>query len=138
MLGPATVTLSASNLAGVKGTTSVGVNIVSSQQPTPFTFALSVTPSSYAIDRGGQGSFIVTVIATGGTPEPVLLSVSGLPQGVTYTLSSNTVTPTATLTLTINSSTDTPLGTYPITITGTVIGGSTASTTLQLTVASLG
>ncbi|MGA2459796.1 MAG: zinc-ribbon domain-containing protein [Candidatus Bathyarchaeia archaeon] len=137
-LGPATVTLSAANLAGVKGTTSVGVNIVSSQQPTPFTFTLSVTPSSYAIDRGGQGSFIVTVIATGGTPEPVLLSVSGLPQGVTYTLSSNTVTPTATLTLTINSSADTPLGTYPISITGTLIGGSTASTTLQLTVASLG
>ena len=138
VLGPATVTLYASNLAGVKGTTSVGVNIVSQQQPIPFTFALSVTPSTYAIDRGGQGSFIVTVTVTGGTPEPVLLSVSGLPQGVTYTLSSNTVTPYATLTLTINASTDTPLGTYPITITGTVIGGSTVYTTLQLTVASLG
>lgn len=141
VLGSAKVTLSAANLAGVQGTsTPVGVNIVSAQQPGPFTFALSVTPSSYAIDRGGRGSFTVTVIATGGTPEPVLLSVSGLPQDVTYTLSSTTVTPTTTittLTLTINAATTTPLGSYTITITGTG-GGSTASTTIQLAVASLG
>jgi hypothetical protein len=137
VLGPATVTLYATSLAGVKGAISIAINIVSAQQPTPFTFAMSVTPSIYAIDRGGQGSFIVTVIATGGTPEPVQLSVSGLPQGATYTLSSNPVTPTTTLTLTINAATDTPLGSYTITITGTG-GGNTASTTIQLAIASLG
>jgi len=56
----------------------------------------------------------------------------------TYTFSSNPVTPTTTLTLTINTATTTPLGTYTITITGTGENGSTAYTTIQLTVASLG
>ena len=135
--GPATVRLTAANLAGVEGTTSVDINIVSAQQPIPFTFAISVTPSTYAINRGGQGSFTVTVTATGGTPQPIQLSISGLPEGATYAFSNNPVTPTTTLTLTINAASDTPLGSYTITINGTG-GGSTASTTIQLAVASLG
>ena len=135
--GAATVTLSAANLAGVQGTISVVVNIFKAQPTAPFTFALSVTPSTYAIMPGGQGSVTVLVTVTGGIPQPVQLSVSGLPQDATYTLSSNPVTPTAALTLTINAATDTPLGSYTITITGTG-GGSTESTTIQLAVASLG
>jgi len=138
VLGPATVVLYATSLAGAKGAVSIAINIVSAQQPTPFTFALSVTPSTWSVDRGGQGSFTVVVTLTGGTAGPVQLSVSGLPQDATYTFSSNPVTPTATLTLTISTATTTPLGTYTITITGTAADGSTASTTIQLAVASLG
>ena len=138
VLGPAAVVLYATSLAGAKGVMSIAINIVSAQQPTPFTFALSVTPSTYAIDRGGHGSFTVVVTLTGGTPGPVQLSVSGLPQDATYTFSSNPVTPTTTLTLTINAATTTPLGSYTITITGTGENGSTAYTTIQLAVASLG
>ena len=137
VLGLATVTLYVTSLTGAKGAISIAIKIVSAQQPTPFTFALSVTPSIYAIVPGGQGSFTVVVTVTGGTPQPVQLSVSGLPQGATYNFSSNPVTPTTTLTLTLNAATDTPLGSYTITITGTG-GGSTASTTIQLAVASLG
>ena len=135
--GFATVTLYASNLAGVKGSTSVKVDIVSQQQTIPFTFALQVTPSATAIIPGGQISLTITVTTTGGTPQPVQLTVSGLPQDATYTFSSNPVTPTTTLTLTINAASDTPLGSYTITITGTG-GGSTRSANLQLAVASLG
>ena len=135
--GPATVTLSATNQAGVKGTANADFSIVGSQQTSKFTFTLSVTPSTLIVTLGGQESYGVVLTATGGVPQPVYVTVSGLPDGVTYTLSTSPATPTIIVTLTINVSSNAPLGSYEITITGSG-GGSTASQTVQLDIANLG
>lgn len=135
--GPATVMLSATNLAGVKGSATADFSIVSEQQTSKFTFTLSVTPPTLIITVGGQESYGVVLTATGGVPQPVYVTVSGLPDGATYTLSTSPATPTTIVTLTINVSSNTPLGSYEITITGSG-GGSTASQTVQLNIVNLG
>jgi len=143
--GPTLITLSASNAQGATGTAEVTITINSQQQQsTPFTFTITTSPTIVVTQGTPYGNYVtVTIITTGGTPQPVELSVSGLPTGATYTFSSNTVTPTTTVTLTIIATYATPPGTYTVTITGVTgsawLGkGSTASTTIQLAVQSIG
>jgi hypothetical protein len=75
---------------------------------------------------------MVTVSLISGKPNPVQLSVSGLPNGTTGTLSSNPVTPTATTTLKISASYNTQAGQYyTLTISGTS-GSITETATILL------
>ncbi|MGA9667654.1 MAG: RICIN domain-containing protein [Terracidiphilus sp.] len=107
-----------------------------SSQPT---FSLSDSPSSLSIAQGASGTSTITVASNDGFDSAVSLSVSGLPSGVTASLSSSSVTPSAngsassTLTLTANSSAT--AGTATVIITGTG-GGLTNTTTVALTVGS--
>ena len=102
-------------------------------------FSLSDSPSSLSIAQGASGTSTITVASSDGFDSAVSLSVSGLPSGVTSSLSSSSVTPSAngsaTSTLTLTASNSATAGTATVTITGTG-GGLTKTTTVALTVGS--
>ncbi|MGA3406961.1 MAG: hypothetical protein ABSD49_14630, partial [Candidatus Bathyarchaeia archaeon] len=133
--GQTVITLSASNAAGVTGTAQVTINVVSQQQTTTTTsFSFSIIPAQTGmrVTQGNSGTMTITVNFISGTPQPVQLSVSGLPNGATATFSSNSVTPTATVTLTVTASYTTQAGQYyTLTISGTG-GGTTNTATISL------
>lgn len=107
-----------------------------SSQPT---FSLSDSPSSLSIAQGASGTSTITVASNDGFDSAVSLSVSGLPSGVTASLSSSSVTPSAngsaTSTLALTASSSATAGTATVIIAGTG-GGLTNTTTVALTVGS--
>ena len=56
-------------------------------------FTLLISPSSQLLPPGGSVAFVVEVGSVGGFADPVGLAVGPLPDGVTFILSSATVTP---------------------------------------------
>ncbi len=103
--------------AGCSGTASVtGATTFSA---TFFGFSVSVTPSDSTVLRGGMVTYTVTVTQTGGTTEPVTLSVaSSLQSGATATFTTNPVTTTGTSTLSVSTSSSGGLGDYTLTVQG--------------------
>ncbi|WP_410579796.1 metallophosphoesterase [Amycolatopsis sp. lyj-108] len=92
-------------------------------------FSVGTTPSSVSVKPGGTASVTVNVGSTGGFSSATTLSVSGLPSGVTGTLSPSSVTPpangTASATLTLTAS-EAASGSATATVTGS--SGSTTQT----------
>ncbi|OXM54031.1 metallophosphoesterase [Amycolatopsis alba] len=84
-------------------------------------FSLGTSPSSVSVKPGGTASVSVNVGSTGGFTSATTLSVSGLPSGVTGTISPSSVTPpangTATATLTLSASASAS-GSATATVTG--------------------
>ena len=70
----------------------------------PPTFALAASPSSLNLVAGSQANVVVTVTSLNGFNNPVQLSFSVLPVGVTVNFSSNPVTPPAGGTVATNAS----------------------------------
>jgi VCBS repeat-containing protein len=101
--------------------------------PPPFDFDVAVSPSSLTSQAGQTQTTAVNVNLKSGTPQPVTLTVSGQPAGVTASLNPTTGTPTFTSTLTIVVSDTASLGTYSLSVTGSG-GGQTHSSTIMLTV----
>jgi hypothetical protein len=128
--GPATISLTDTNIYGVQGTTSVYINII--PPTTPFDF--SIVPSFPNLIVTSTGNDLVTVNFISGSPQPVALSVSGNPSGTTCGISPATVTPgqQATLTCSVNTPMDFT-GFFPLTISGSG-GGVTHSATVTLVV----
>ena len=79
-------------------------------------FGLAAAPASQSVVSGASVSYSITVTRSGGFPDPVTLSVSGLPAGTTAGFAPN---PADSSTLTVATSAATPAGTYPLAITGT-------------------
>jgi len=103
-------------------------------------FSISASPNSLTIQQGNSDTSTITITSINGFDQPVQLSVSEAPSGVTTTLSPEQVTPpaggTATSTLTVSvSSTATP-GSYTLTVNG-ASGALSHSTyiSLEITVA---
>jgi subtilisin family serine protease len=82
-------------------------------------FALSATPASVTVSRGGTATYTVSTSALGGFTGNVSLSRSGGPSNATTTWSVNPVTVPGTSTLRVRTSTFTARGTYQLRITGT-------------------
>lgn len=61
--------------------------------------SLIVSPSEIKVAPGGSETLNVSVVGRGGFNQPVTLSVSGLPQGVTASFSPETTSTSSTLTL---------------------------------------
>jgi uncharacterized repeat protein (TIGR01451 family) len=100
-------------------------------------FTLSVSPVARSISRGSLTTYTVTVNPANGFTDPVTLSVTGLPPGVTGTFTPPSTTTTSTLTLTTTQAT--PLTTANFTIAGN--GGSLTrfvSAALTITAAPVG
>lgn len=103
-------------------------------------FAISTSPESLSITPGGSATSTVTVQSVGVFSEPVDLTVSGAPSGLTTSFATNPVIPPgggvahSVLTLTAAGA---PIGTHSITITGTS-GTLSHSTTLTVQVMSSG
>ena len=82
-------------------------------------FQLLVTPADQLLPPGGSVSFLVQVGSIGGFADEVTLTVGDLPDGVTFQLSDDTVTPPASAHLTLIASEDAEVGAFPIVVTGT-------------------
>jgi hypothetical protein len=101
--------------------------------PTPFDFDIMLSPNSLTLQPGQTQSATVTVSLKSGTAEPVSLTVSGQPSGVTASLNPTSGTPTYSSTLTISVSSSASSGTYTLTIEGSG-GGQSHSTSILLTI----
>ncbi|UXI70459.1 metallophosphoesterase [Tahibacter amnicola] len=98
-------------------------------------FSVAAAPTSLSMMRGGTAATTVSVGATGGFTNPVTLSASGLPSGVTYAVATNPVTPGSSTSVSFSAAATASLGTFTITLTGQ--SGTTSKTaSVQLTVSS--
>ena len=120
--------------------------------PPQFDYSLSVNPTTASIVAGSSITATVTAILTGGTAQPVTLTLSNSPNpsfcqpsyGVSpcgsFTFSPATVTPSSTEAssiLTISTTSIVPPGTYTLTITGSPAGKSSSSVVFTLTITAL-
>src|SRR5947199_5452648 len=104
----------------------------------PPDFSLSTSPGTLTIAQGSNGSSTITVAPQNAFAGNVTLAVSGLPNGVTASFSTNPTTPTSTMsTLTLTASSTAATGMSTVTITGTS-GTLSHTTTLALTVNATG
>ncbi len=95
-------------------------------------YTVTVTPASRKVVQGAHTSWTATVTPQNGFSDPVTLSVSGLPAGVTASFSVPTLTSgNSTLNVVVGASV--APGTYPFTITG-MSGALTHSASATLTV----
>jgi hypothetical protein len=102
--------------------------------PPPDLFSLTA-PATATATAGRSTSLTVSTAVTSGRPQPVALSVTGLPAGMSASFSPATVTAGQPATLTLSPSLSTLPGASSLTVTGT--GTSTSSTSaVGLTVAS--
>jgi len=85
-------------------------------------FSISASPTSLTIQQGSSDSSTITITSINGFNQPVQLSVSGAPSGVTATPSPSQVTPptggTATSTLTVSVDITVISASYTLTVTG--------------------
>ncbi len=105
--------------------------------PLPDDFSVSADPVSAVVPGGHQVSVTVGTTVISGYPQPVALSVSGLPQQVTARFEPAGVSTGQGSTLTITTSISALPGTYPLTITATGTAAPTSpahSTLLSVTV----
>jgi uncharacterized membrane protein len=142
--GTSSLTLTATSTASI-GMSSVTITGTSGTLTSTAKFPLSVSaanlaitgPASLSMGPGTTASSPIALASTNGFNGAVTLVVSGLPSGVTATISPNPSAPANTpnseaiLTLTANSSV--ALGTTVVTITGTS-GKLTSKTTFPLTI----
>jgi hypothetical protein len=105
----------------------------------PPDFSITSSPTSLTIQKGSSGTSAITVTSMNGFNQPVQLTKSGVPSGVTAALNPQQVTPPAggstTSTLTVSVSTTATPGSYTLTVTGTS-GALTHSTYISLEVTS--
>ncbi|HTD21455.1 MAG TPA: polysaccharide lyase family 7 protein [Terriglobales bacterium] len=96
-------------------------------------FTLAANPNSLSVIVGNSTSSTVSVGALNGFSGSVALSVSGVPTGVTASLSPTSVSGSGSSTLSVSTGSSAVAGTYTLTVTGTS-GGLThsASVTLQV------
>lgn len=85
--------------------------------PPPSDFVLSVAPASLTLVQGGSNSASIT-LARSNLTAAIDLSVSGVPSGLTATLS-NTSTTGSSVTLSLNASSTLAAGNYTLAITAT-------------------
>jgi hypothetical protein len=97
----------------------------------PPSYSLNASPSSLSVKQGSKASSTISVNGINGFTGSVSLSVSGLPKGVTATLSPNPATKTSTFTLTVSNSASP--GNNLLTVTGKS-GSLVQTTAITLTV----
>ena len=98
--------------------------------------SLTASPSTLTLAQGASGTVTVTLVRGGGFADPVNVAVTGLPSGVTLSVTPAQLTGTTTqATVTVNVGSTVPAGTYTATVTATAtgIGSATANYTLTVT-----
>jgi hypothetical protein len=91
-------------------------------------FTLSLSPASGAVNPGASTTTSVRTTVASGTAQPVALTVSGAPAGVTASVSPGSVTAGGNATLSVSTTSAAVPGSYPITVTGKSASGSHSST----------
>lgn len=87
--------------------------------PTGPDFTLTVTPPTLALVPSNSASFALSLASFFDFSQPVSLSASGLPSGVTASFYPATVTPPGISILALTASPDATTGNFQLTITGT-------------------
>jgi hypothetical protein len=96
---------------------------------------VAVTPSTLSIPQGGSGSVTVQLTRVGGFTGSVTLSVSGLPTGVTTTITPPELTGSiGSATITVGVAQTVAAGNHTASVTATAPGVGQATATYQLTV----
>jgi Pro-kumamolisin, activation domain/Bacterial Ig-like domain (group 3)/MBG domain (YGX type)/FG-GAP-like repeat len=137
--GSATMTLSAASTAApgstsftITGTSGSITNSITTQvSVNQGSFSLAMAPNKITLVPGGSGKSTIDIVPVNSFASPVVLTASGLPSGVTASISPATITGSSTLTLTADSTAQ--AGSSTLTITGSS-GALTNSALLQLTV----
>ena len=96
--------------------------------PTPQGFTIGLSPTSQQVLQGHSVEYVISLGSLSGFNGNVSLSVSGLPDGITYSLSSASVVPPQNVTLTLNVGSSVSSGTYSFTVSAT-----SATTTYNVT-----
>jgi hypothetical protein len=97
-------------------------------------FSVGVAPGSGTVAEGASTTATVSTAVTSGSAQSVSISTSGVPTGVTASVSPASVTAGGSSTLTLTASATAAAGTYPITVTGSAASGShTATYSLTVT-----
>ncbi|MGQ0764694.1 MAG: COG1470 family protein [Gemmatimonadota bacterium] len=100
-----------------------------------FTIGLSTNLASHSIDQGSYERVFLKLVRAGGFSGDVSVAVSGLPSGVTGSITPATFTPgTDSVEVRVTVGLTVPTGTYTATATATGRGVASASTTWQVTV----
>ena len=96
-------------------------------------FGISVSPTSQTVNQGQNIGYGVTVSAVNGFTGLVNLSITGVPQGASFTFNPSSLQGSGLSSLAIVPGANTPGGTYTLTITGTsgpVVHSATATLTI--------
>jgi chitodextrinase len=97
-------------------------------------FSVSLSPASATVTAGQSATSTVHTAVTAGSAQQVTLGVSGVPAGVTATVSPGSVTAGGDATLTVSTTSAAVSGTYRLTVTGTASGAAhNATYTLTVT-----
>jgi hypothetical protein len=99
-----------------------------------FDFALNATPTSQSIKAGESASYTVAVTLVSGRTQPVTLTLSQLPIGMSYSFGLSPGNPTFASGLRVSCDASLSPGTYPLTVIGTG-GDKTHSAVVYLIVA---
>ena len=128
--GSASAATATVTIAGTSGALTSKITIALTITKPP-TFSLSASPAAVSIAQGATETSTLTLTPQNGFSSPVLVSVSGLPSGVTGSFSAGSSPTTCIVTL-VASASAVP-GTSTITITGKS-GTLTETATIALTV----
>ncbi|HDI86217.1 MAG TPA: hypothetical protein ENF83_02265, partial [Candidatus Korarchaeota archaeon] len=126
----------AGTLSGFWGFLSKSEDLTVRVEETPRDFEVSVTPSERTVEAGSQTTYTVEVTPVGNFDQTVHLSVTGLPEGATYSFSRTSGVPPFSSTLTVSTQASTPQAHF-LTVTGTGGGKAHTATThlnVQVTV----
>ncbi|MGD0883724.1 MAG: protease pro-enzyme activation domain-containing protein [Thermodesulfovibrionales bacterium] len=98
-------------------------------------FTISASPSAASVDQGSSVTTTINTAVWGGFSSAVILSASGLPQGVTAAFSPSTIASpgSGSSTLIITAGASSATGVFPVTVSGSG-GGITQNTIVNLTV----
>ena len=132
-LGSSTVTVTGTGNGSPPAVHTTPVNLT----VTTNDFGLSASPGSVSVVGGSSGTTMINTTVVSGAAQPVTLSLSGAPTGVSGSFSPNPVTAGASSTLTLIVSGSAALGSSTVTVTGTGNGSPPAvhTTPVNLTVA---
>ena len=102
-------------------------------------FILSTTPSTLSVAQGSSGTTRISTTVAGGFNSAISLSTSGLPSGVTASLSPTSIAApgNGSSTLTFTAASTAPTGTFNVTATATG-GGITHTATVALSISTAG
>lgn len=92
-----------------------------------FNYSLSNDGSENVAKTSGNafGQVVITKNHVAGATQPVSLTLSGVPSGTSYSISSGTCSPTCSSTITFTVGPTTPVGTHNITVTGSPLSRTT-------------
>lgn len=99
------------------------------------TFSLLVSPGATNVIKGQSGTFAISITSANGFSQLAGLSVTGVPSGVTASLSSAGLIVGQTSTLTVNAPAGQATTAFQLSVTGTaVVDGQTLTQTVTVTV----